>query len=146
MRIPPLPLCALPSQSCSLTEQPFKIPYYAALLRLLHDRPAPEGAASSFGRQVLEDLWKGFAAFVDKQAWREMRLFVRASFSFFPFPFPCLLQVHFFAHLTAAQVVSVQSMYDLLERFTNILDELGVSHGRASKAGLCAAEGPIIVG
>ena len=53
------------------------IPYYAALLRLLHDRPATEGASTSLGKQVLEDFWKGFQAFLDKQAWRETRLCVR---------------------------------------------------------------------
>ncbi|KAI0352745.1 cap binding protein 80-PB [Trametes cingulata] len=114
-----------------VTEQPYKIPYYAALLRLLHDRPAVDAAPGSppFGKQVLEDFWKGFQAFLDKQAWRETRL--------------C---VHFFAHLTVARVISVQSMYELLKSFTAVLDEFGVSHGRAAKAGLCAAEGLMIAG
>ncbi|KAI0366193.1 cap binding protein 80-PB [Pilatotrama ljubarskyi] len=114
-----------------VTEQPYKIPYYAALLRLLHDRPTPDAApgSPSIGRQVLEDFWKGFQAFLDKQAWRETRL--------------C---VHFFAHLTVARVISVQSMYELLKSFTAVLDEFGVSHGRAAKAGLCAAEGLMIAG
>ncbi|KAI0334935.1 cap binding protein 80-PB [Cubamyces sp. BRFM 1775] len=114
-----------------VTEQPFKIPYYAALLRLLHDRPVADAApgSSSFGKQVLEDFWKGFQAFLDKQAWRETRL--------------C---VHFFAHLTVARVISVQSMFELLKSFTAVLDEFGVSHGRAAKAGLCAAEGLMIAG
>ena len=61
-----------------VTEQPFKIPYYAALLRLLYD-PA-DGTASSdgppLGQQLLEDFWKGFQAFLDKLAWRETRLCV----------------------------------------------------------------------
>ncbi|KAI0662877.1 cap binding protein 80-PB [Cubamyces menziesii] len=114
-----------------VTEQPFKVPYYAALLRLLHDRPVGDAApgSPSFGRQVLEDFWKGFQAFLDKQAWRETRL--------------C---VHFFAHLTVARVISVQSMFELLKSFTAVLDEFGVSHGRAAKAGLCAAEGLMIAG
>ncbi|KAI0773723.1 cap binding protein 80-PB [Fomes fomentarius] len=112
-----------------VTEQPFKIPYYAALLRLLHDRPASEGASSSLGRQVLEDLYKEYLAFTYKHAWREIRLCVQ-----------------FFAHLTVAQLVTARSMYSLLTMFTNILDELGVSHGRASNAGLCAAEGLMIAG
>ncbi len=68
------------SRSRSVTEQPFKIPYYAALLRLLHDRPATEGASTSLGRQILEDFWKGFQAFLDKQAWRETRLCVSTDF------------------------------------------------------------------
>ncbi|RPD62077.1 hypothetical protein L227DRAFT_609933 [Lentinus tigrinus ALCF2SS1-6] len=113
-----------------VTEQPFKIPYYAALLRLLHDRPAAEGANMSFGRQVLEDFWKGFQAFLDKQAWREIRLCVQ-----------------FFAHLTVARVVSASSMYELLKSFTAVYSEIVlVSHTRASKAGLCAAEGLVIAG
>ncbi|KAI0676720.1 cap binding protein 80-PB [Trametes maxima] len=114
-----------------VTEQPYKISFYAALLRLLHDRPVADAApgSPSLGRQVLEDFWKGFQTFLDKQAWRETRL--------------C---VHFFAHLTAAGVISVQSMYELLKSFTAVLDEFGVSHGRASKAGLCAAEGLMIAG
>ncbi|KAI8984955.1 cap binding protein 80-PB [Trametes punicea] len=114
-----------------VTEQPYKIPYYAALLRLLHDHSAPDAApgSSPLGKQVLEDYWKGFQGFLDRQAWRETRL--------------C---VHFFAHLTVARVISVQSMYELLKSFTAVLDEFGVSHGRASKAGLCAAEGLMIAG
>ncbi|KAL1939685.1 hypothetical protein VTO73DRAFT_9718 [Trametes versicolor] len=114
-----------------VTEQPFKIPYYAALMRLLHDRPVADAApgSPSLGKQVLDDFWKGFQAFLDKQAWRETRLCVQ-----------------FFAHLTVARVISVQSMYELLKSFTAVLDEFGVSHGRAAKAGLCAAEGLMISG
>ncbi|KAI9063483.1 cap binding protein 80-PB [Trametes sanguinea] len=114
-----------------VTEQPYKIPFYAALLRLLHDRSLPEAppGSASIGRQVLEDYWKGFQGFVDRQAWRESRL--------------C---VHFFAHLTVARVISVQSMYELLQSFTRVLEELNLSHGRASKAALCAAEGLMIAG
>ncbi len=36
-------------------------------------------------------------------------------------------------------------MYDLLRSFTAVLDEFGVSHGRAQKAALCAAEGLMMV-
>ena len=36
----------------SVTEQPFKIPHYAALLRMLYDEPNP-----SLGKQVLDDFW-----------------------------------------------------------------------------------------
>ena len=137
------------SYASSVTEQPFKVPYYAALLRLLHDRPVGDAApgSPSFGRQVLEDFWKGFQAFLDKQAWRETRLCVcphnaliqtqRSDRGY--------IQVHFFAHLTVARVISVQSMFELLKSFTAVLDEFGVSHGRAAKAGLCAAEGLMIV-
>ncbi|KAI0318093.1 MIF4G like-domain-containing protein [Amylostereum chailletii] len=111
-----------------LTEQPYKIPYYAMFLRSLCNHPAkPEGETSqsiSLGRQILEDLWKGFQAYVDKLAWRETRF--------------C---IHFFAHLTVAKVVSPQSMLTLLQSFTAVLDEFGVSHGRAKRAARCAAEG-----
>ncbi|KAI0637657.1 cap binding protein 80-PB [Trametes polyzona] len=114
-----------------VTEQPYKIPYYAALLRLLHDRSAAEAApgSPSLGKQVLEDFWKGFQGFLDKHAWRETRL--------------C---VHFFAHLTVARVISAQSMYELLKSFTAVMEELSASHGRISKAALCAAEGLMIAG
>lgn len=63
--------------ACSVTEQPFKIPYYAALLRLLYDRPVSEEVTTPLGRQVLEDFWKAFREFIDKHAWRETRLCVR---------------------------------------------------------------------
>lgn len=36
-------------------------------------------------------------------------------------------------------------MYELLRSFTAVLDEFGVSHGRAKKAALCAAEGMMMV-
>ncbi|KIM84002.1 hypothetical protein PILCRDRAFT_819029 [Piloderma croceum F 1598] len=114
-----------------VTEQPYKIPYYAALLRLLHDPPplAEDTEGPSFGKQILEDFWKGFQAFLDKLAWREARL--------------C---IHFFAHLTIAKVISAESLISLLQSFTTVLDEFGVSYGRAKKAALCAAEGLMIGG
>ncbi|TFK56212.1 cap binding protein 80-PB [Heliocybe sulcata] len=117
-----------------VTEQPYKIPYYANLLRLLHDpaegEPEPSTSGSpSLGKQILEDFWKGFQAFLDKLSWRETRL--------------C---IHFFAHLTMAKVITVQSMSSLLQSFVAVLDEFGVSHGRAKRAGLCAAEGLMIAG
>ncbi|KZT27073.1 hypothetical protein NEOLEDRAFT_1131600 [Neolentinus lepideus HHB14362 ss-1] len=117
-----------------VTEQPYKIPYYANLLRLLHDHADGEQESStsgspSLGKQILEDFWKGFQAFLDKLSWRETRL--------------C---IHFFAHLTMAKVISVQSMLNLLQSFVAVLDEFGVSHGRAKRAGLCAAEGLMIAG
>lgn len=63
-----------------MTQQPYKIPYYAALLRLLHDTVEGENAESStspsLGKQVLEDFWKGFQGYLDKLAWREIRLCV----------------------------------------------------------------------
>lgn len=54
-------------------------------------------------------------------------------------------QVQLFAHLTVAKVITAQTMYDLLRSFSAVLDEFGVSHGRAKKAALCAAEGLMIV-
>jgi hypothetical protein len=55
------------------------------------------------------------------------------------------IQIHFFAHLTMAKVISADSMFSLLQSFTAVLDEFGVSHSRAKKAALCAAEGLMIV-
>ncbi|EGO01454.1 hypothetical protein SERLA73DRAFT_166017 [Serpula lacrymans var. lacrymans S7.3] len=118
-----------------VTEQPYKIPYYAALLRLLHDQVegdtngAPSSTSSSLGKQILEDFWKGFQAFLDKLAWREIRLCIQ-----------------FFAHLMAAKVISVQSMVYLLQAFSTVLDEFGVSYSRGKRAALCAAEGLMIAG
>ncbi|KAH9921501.1 cap binding protein 80-PB [Epithele typhae] len=112
-----------------VTEQPFKIPYYAALLRLLFDQPAVESSATSFGKQVFEDFWKGFQTFLDKQAWRETRLCVQ-----------------FFAHLTIARVISVPTLYSLLKSFADVHLEINTSQGRATKALLCAAEGLVIAG
>ncbi|KAJ7367816.1 MIF4G like-domain-containing protein [Mycena albidolilacea] len=115
----------------AVTEQPFKIPYYAALLRRLHDLPEETATVDgpSLGKQILEDFWKGFQAYLDKLAWRETRL--------------C---IHFFAHLTVAKLISTDSMFALLQSFTAVLEEFGVSHGRAKKAAVCAAEGLMIGG
>lgn len=44
-----------------------------------------------------------------------------------------------------AGLVSSQTLFELLRSFTVVLQEFGVSHGRAMKAGLCAAEGLMIV-
>jgi hypothetical protein len=79
----------------SITEQPYKIPFYAALLFYL-SIPASEdpaagrenGSASaekpSIGRLILDDFWKGFQAYLDKLAWRETRLCVRVKASILP--------------------------------------------------------------
>lgn len=109
-----------------VTEEPYKIAYYSALIRALDESPAnPDGDTSSLlGKQVLDDFWKGFQSFLDRLAWREVRLCVQ-----------------FFSHLTAAQVISASSMLALLQSFTAVLDEFGVSHSRAKNAALCAAEG-----
>ncbi|KAF8803946.1 hypothetical protein BYT27DRAFT_6725890 [Phlegmacium glaucopus] len=113
-----------------VTEQPYKIPFYAALLRLLHNpSELVIGDELPLGRLVLEDFWKGFQSYLDKVAWRETRL--------------C---IHFFAHLTVANLISAESMVSLLQSFTAVLDEFGVSHGRAKRAALCAGEGLIFAG
>lgn len=36
-------------------------------------------------------------------------------------------------------------MFELLRSFAAVLDEFGVSHGRAKKAALCASQGLMIV-
>ncbi|KDQ65071.1 hypothetical protein JAAARDRAFT_247138 [Jaapia argillacea MUCL 33604] len=116
-----------------VTEQPYKIPYYTALLHILHEPEAEKEASTSdgptLGKQILEDFWKGFQAFLDKLAWRETRL--------------C---IHFFAHLTVARIISAHSMASLLQSFIAVLDEFGVSQSRAKRAAMCAAEGLMIAG
>ncbi|KAF9020629.1 hypothetical protein BDZ89DRAFT_1138556 [Hymenopellis radicata] len=109
-----------------VTEQPYKIPHYAALLRLLHEQPS-EG--TSLGRQLLEEIWKGFQTYVDQLSWRETRF--------------C---IHFFSHLALAGIISPDSLATLLQSFTAVLDEFGVSQGRAKRAALCAGEGLMIAG
>ena len=68
-----------------------------------------------------------------------------SSYSSSNLHFHLLPQIHFFAHLTMAKVISADSMFSLLQSFTAVLDEFGVSHSRAKKAALCAAEGLMIV-
>jgi hypothetical protein len=73
---------------------------------------------------------------------------MRESYSAFNLKCASLIflpQVHFFAHLTAAKLISVVSMMNLLESFTAVLDEFGASLSRAKRASLCAGEGLIIV-
>ena len=36
----------------------------------------PTDGSPTLGKQVLEDFWKGFQAFLDKLAWREIRFCV----------------------------------------------------------------------
>ncbi len=63
-----------------MTEQPYKIPFYAALLLSLYSNPDPapeEEDTPVLGRTILEDFWKGFQGYLDKVAWRETRLCVR---------------------------------------------------------------------
>jgi len=71
------PSCiSLNSSLRRVTEQPYKIPYYAALLRLLHTSGEDAVDRPPLGKQILEDFWKGFQAYLDKLAWRETRLCV----------------------------------------------------------------------
>ena len=44
-----------------------------------------------------------------------------------------------------AKLISVDSMFALLRSFTAVLDEFGVSNGRAKQAVLCAGEGLLVV-
>ena len=74
-----------------VTEQPYKIPFYATLLYQLsiptndvnHAAGGEENGPAGFtkpslGRLILDDFWKGFQAYLDKLAWRETRLCVRS--------------------------------------------------------------------
>ena len=44
-----------------------------------------------------------------------------------------------------AKLISPESLFSLLQSFTAVLDEFGVSHGRAKRAALCAGEGLLVV-
>lgn len=105
----------------------------------------PVSDGPSLGKQILEDFWKGFQAYLDKLMWREMRLCVSAAGLCGTSKLFTFMKIHFFAHLTVAKLVSTESMLALLQSFTAVLDEFGVSHGRAKKAAVCAAEGLMIV-
>jgi len=64
---------------CRVTQQPFKIPYWATLLALVKpplslDNP---DAPVNWPHKLLDDFCKQFQGFVDKLQWREMRLCVR---------------------------------------------------------------------
>jgi hypothetical protein len=84
----PYPLALLASLTLQrrVTEQPYKIPFYAALLYHLSiptsdikEEDGPAGFTKpSLGRLILDDFWKGFQAYLDKLAWRETRLCVRS--------------------------------------------------------------------
>lgn len=128
-----------------MTEQPFKTPYYAALLRLLHEPSETAPADQPLGRLILEDFWKGFQGYLDKVAWRETRLCVSLQLFNDIYHLFINVQIQFFTHLTMAGLISPESMFALLQSFTAVLDEFGVSHGRAKRAALCAGEGLMIV-
>ena len=58
-----------------MTEQPYKIPYYANILRALDE--GNDGVESELlGKQILDDFWKGFQGYLDKLSWRDVRLCV----------------------------------------------------------------------
>lgn len=44
-----------------------------------------------------------------------------------------------------AKIISPDSMIALLQSFTAVLEEFGVSHGRAKRAAICAGEGLMMV-
>lgn len=142
---------AAPPALHRVTEQPHKIPYYAALLKILHEPPPSEIASGfpegvSLGRSLLEDFWKGFQGYLDQLAWREIRLCVSPPLSVITTSLTIQgPQIQFFAHLTTANITSPQSMISLLLSFTTVLDEFGVSQGRAKRAALCAVEGLLMV-
>ena len=66
-----------------VTQQPFKIPYWATLLALVKPPPALENpdAPVNWSHKLLDDFCKQFQGFVDKLEWREMRLCVRCLVS-----------------------------------------------------------------
>ncbi|KAG9043672.1 hypothetical protein FS837_009258 [Tulasnella sp. UAMH 9824] len=111
------------------TEQPYKIPLYAALVAFLSASPGEESdddadtGAQVAVRVVLEDFVKGFQAYVDELKWLQMRLCIQ-----------------FFAHLVTLNVITPKSLLALLQSLTAVLDEPGVSYSRARCAALCAGE------
>jgi hypothetical protein len=62
----------------SITQQPFKMPYWATLLTLVN---GPEQADEEipWSNKVLDGLVKAFQASLDKLKWRDLRLYVRTS-------------------------------------------------------------------
>lgn len=105
-----------------ITQQPFKMPYWAALLCLVK---GPEGATvdTPWPNKLCEDIVKGFQTQLDKLHWRDIRLYM-----------------HFFAHLTTIGLITPASMLSHVLAFKAVLDEPGVSYERAAMAALCAGE------
>ncbi|KAF8605412.1 hypothetical protein BDV93DRAFT_490802 [Ceratobasidium sp. AG-I] len=116
-----------------ICEEPHKIPYYAALLAIVssgtlqEENPTP--GAANLTRPVLEDLFKAFQASLDALAWRDIRFFTI-----------------FFAHLANLGMINPESIVALLQSYTVVLDEPGVSQSRATNAARCIGEGLIRVG
>jgi len=88
-----------------VTEHPYKIPFYAALLYYLSIPTSNEDAGANeentaklpLGRLILDDFWKGFQAYLDKLAWRETHLCMRFHYFILPAPRPLtLLQTDLF--------------------------------------------------
>ena len=90
------PLCVI----TSILEQPYKIPYYAAIIAMLAASPHMPGgeerwsaqdsaqgeevkanvvATGTIGRQLVEALVRTFRTAVDARHWLQTRLFVRLS-------------------------------------------------------------------
>jgi hypothetical protein len=72
---------------CSVTEQPFKIPFYAALLRSLYEpvvkteedvktENETESDDKTVGAKILDEFVRGFLSYLDSAAWRETRFCV----------------------------------------------------------------------
>ncbi|KAG8900835.1 hypothetical protein FRB99_005740 [Tulasnella sp. 403] len=118
-----------------ITEQPYKIPFYANLITSLYvecsrDSQSGKGLPISI-RAVMEDFVKGFQTYLDGLKWLQLRLCAPATDE---------IQIHFFAHLVALRVVAAGSLLALLQSFVAVLDEPGVSYYRARSAALCAGE------
>ena len=63
-----------------VTEQPYKIPYYAAVVAYLYaDAPGESEGGSGMQaavRAVMEDFVKGFQVYLDELKWLQLRLCV----------------------------------------------------------------------
>ncbi|KIY47596.1 hypothetical protein FISHEDRAFT_45060 [Fistulina hepatica ATCC 64428] len=113
----------------AITEQPFKIPFYVPLIRLMYFE---NNGDHGLGRRVVEELWRGCQAALDGLARADGRAWpaVRAH-------------VAFFAHLSVAGLVDATSYAGLLRALAAVLDEVAVSHARAKRVAVCAAEGAL---
>ncbi|KIM25191.1 hypothetical protein M408DRAFT_331298 [Serendipita vermifera MAFF 305830] len=105
-----------------ITQQPFKMPYWAVLLSLVTG-PTNVESDVPWPNKILEDLVKNFQSYLDKLKWRELRLYLQ-----------------FFAHLTVIGLITPESMLSQLSSFANVLDEPGVSYERAAMAAICVGE------
>ncbi|PVF94764.1 hypothetical protein CPB86DRAFT_788751 [Serendipita vermifera] len=106
-----------------ITQQPFKMPYWATLLTLVTG-PEQADTEAPWSNKILDGLVKAFQASLDKLKWRDLRLYT-----------------HFFAHLTTIGLITQESFLAQLSSFVSVLDEPGVPFERASMAAICAGEG-----